>query len=456
MKRIWLILFIILSIVLGSGSVQAQSPRMDGFNYPGNAANHFEQSQQTRMALPVGNLVDGSHKTPLNILPLSGGPDTYGYAWDDTETFSWIDASAGTNTGMSGYDDFVGPISLPFSFRYYNVLYNNIYIAANGYITFANWGTWPAPNDIPDPETPNNMIAPYWSRIYIPAGASVRYLSGGTAPNRYFVVEWHDVTGGLSDFGADELYRFEVILRETGQIIFQYHTMAYNGDNFYCDVAGIENVDGTDGLNYLPYCQQAVANTAVLFYRINIFADVPMNYWAWSWVESLYSAGITGGCATTPELLYCPDNKVDRAQMAIFLLRGIHGSSYTPPAVGTSTGFTDVPVSHWAAAWIKQLAAEGITGGCGTNLYCPSTYVTRAQMAIFLLRGKYGSSYTPPAVGTGTGFNDVPISYWAAAWIKQLAVEGITSGCGTNLYCPDSSVTRAQMAIFLVRTFNLP
>jgi len=50
----------------------------------------------------------------------------------------------------------------------------------------------------------------------------------------------------------------------------------------------------------------------------------------------------------------------------------------------------------------------------------------------------------------------VPVNYWAGPWIKQLAAEGITGGCGVNLYCPGTPVNRAQMAVFLVRTFNLP
>jgi CSLREA domain-containing protein len=185
------------------------------------------------------------------------------------------------------------------------------------------------------------------------------------------------------------------------------------------------------------------------------FWDVPLNYWAWDYVERLYAAGITGGCATSP-LQYCPEGTVTRAQMAVFLLRGIHGASYTPPAVGGSTGFADVAPTYWAAAWIKQLAAEGITGGCGNGNYCPEGIVTRAQIAVFLLRAKHTASYIPPAVGGSTGFTDVPTTYWAAAWIKQLVTEGITGGCGVGTYCPESPVTRAQMAVFLVRTFNLP
>jgi hypothetical protein len=76
-------------------------------------------------------------------------------------------------------------------------------------------------------------------------------------------------------------------------------------------------------------------------------------------------------------------------------------------------------------------------------------------MAIFLLRGEHGSSYTPPAA-TGAVFGDVPLGSFAVDWIEQLALEGITSGCGGGNYCPDNSVTRAEMAVFLVRAFSLP
>ncbi len=202
-----------------------------------------------------------------------------------------------------------------------------------------------------------------------------------------------------------------------------------------------------------PFASSFNAGQIYSIIKTATFVDVPLTYWANSFIERLAFAGITGGCSTVP-MMYCPEAPVTRAQMAIFLLRGIHGSSYTPPAVGASTGFTDVPVDHPAAAWIKQLAAEGITGGCGVGIYCPDAIVTRAQMAIFLLRAKYTSSYAPPAA-TGD-FVDVPISHPAAAWIEQLAAEGITTGCGAGIYCPDNNVTRDQMAIFLVKTFDLP
>ena len=184
--------------------------------------------------------------------------------------------------------------------------------------------------------------------------------------------------------------------------------------------------------------------------RNQTFQDVPTSYWAWQYIERLYIAGITGGCTTSP-LNYCPTSAVTRAQMAIFLEKGMHGSSFSPPNVAAT--FTDTS-GHWAEDWIEALKNDGITSGCGAGIYCPEDAVTRAQMAIFLLKAKHGSSYTPPAA-TGV-FTDVATTYWAAAWIEQLAAEGVTSGCGAGIYCPDNPVTRDQMAVFLVKAFGLP
>jgi hypothetical protein len=185
------------------------------------------------------------------------------------------------------------------------------------------------------------------------------------------------------------------------------------------------------------------------------FTDVPPTYLFSPWIEALFAAGITAGCSTSPPQ-YCPDAQVTRDQMAVFLLKAKHGAGYDPPAA-TGTMFTDVPVSQQFAKWIEQLAREGITSGCSTSppLYCPDQSVTRAQMAVFLLKAKHGTAFDPPAA-TGTMFTDVPVSQPFAKWIEQLAREGITGGCGATTYCPDDPVTRGQMAVFLVRAFNLP
>ncbi len=186
----------------------------------------------------------------------------------------------------------------------------------------------------------------------------------------------------------------------------------------------------------------------------NIFQDVSQRHWAVAWINELYAEGITGGCGINP-LRYCPETDVTRAQMAVFLLRAMHGSTYAPPAAADV--FADVPAAHWANAWINELYAEGLTGGCTTSPlnFCPEVIVTRAQMAVFLLRVIHGSTYAPP-LNSPAVFSDVPANYWARDWINQLYAEGVTGGCGTNplSFCPDQTVTRAQMAVFLLRAMH--
>jgi len=123
------------------------------------------------------------------------------------------------------------------------------------------------------------------------------------------------------------------------------------------------------------------------------------------------------------------------------------------PPAATGTVFSDVPIDHWAGAYIEALAAEGITLGCAANQYCPENLVSRAEMALFLLRTEHGSGWVPPAA-TGTVFADVPPGHWAGDFIEALAAERITLGCAAGLYCPAGNVTRSEMAIFLTRTFK--
>jgi uncharacterized repeat protein (TIGR03803 family) len=183
------------------------------------------------------------------------------------------------------------------------------------------------------------------------------------------------------------------------------------------------------------------------------FLDVPQDNIFHADVEKILRDGITSGCGNGN---YCGADGINRWQMAIFLLRALQGGGYTPPPP-TGTVFGDVPADGLAAAWIEDLAARGITVGCGAGDYCPNAPVTRAQMAVFLLKTLLGTGYVPPDP-TGTVFGDVPVDAFAAAWIEDLARRGITGGCQTSppLFCPATPNSRQQMASFLVDTFGLP
>ena len=178
------------------------------------------------------------------------------------------------------------------------------------------------------------------------------------------------------------------------------------------------------------------------------FLDVPSSQQFYAYVTTLVSNALTAGIGGG---LYGVNDDTLRQQMAVFILKGKHGLCYTPPPCAGV--FTDVPCPSTFANWIEAMAAEGITGGCGGTNFCPQNAVRRDQMAVFLLKAEHGSSYAPPmCVGI---FADVPCPSTFANWIEQLFHESITGGCGGGNYCPSASNTRGQMAVFLVKTFNL-
>jgi PQQ-like domain len=131
-----------------------------------------------------------------------------------------------------------------------------------------------------------------------------------------------------------------------------------------------------------------------------------------------------------------------------------HLSAYT-----VSGGYGDVPESDPRHVWTDLAGRHAVSAGCGGGNFCPSRPATRAQMAVLLLRAEHGGCYDPPPA-TGAVFTDVPTDAFAAAWIEQLYLEGITAGCGTNadgqlLFCPNAPVERWQTAAFLSKAFSL-
>ncbi len=180
------------------------------------------------------------------------------------------------------------------------------------------------------------------------------------------------------------------------------------------------------------------------------FSDVPEDHWAFDYIQSIALHNIAAGY---PDGTYRPTYDVTRAEMSVFLLKSIHGGDYTPPpALGGV--FNDIE-DHWAHDWIEQLHAEAITAGYPDGSYRPSNAVSRAEIAVFLLKAKFGSSYSPPPSSDPPVFNDVD-GHWAEVWIEALFEEGITSGYPDGTYRPSNPVNRAEMAIFLVSTIQLP
>jgi hypothetical protein len=185
------------------------------------------------------------------------------------------------------------------------------------------------------------------------------------------------------------------------------------------------------------------------------FDDVPTTHPMFQFIESLASAGVAVPCSPTPPL-YCPDAPVTRAQLPMFIIRAKVGPGYVPPSCDLQV-FADVPCSHPYARWINELARRGVATACAgfPGNYCPGEPVTRAQIAVFLIKANNGAAYLPPACSAAP-FVDVPCANPYASWIAEFVRRGIAVGCAPELYCPTELVSRGVMAMFLVRAFSLP
>jgi hypothetical protein len=113
--------------------------------------------------------------------------------------------------------------------------------------------------------------------------------------------------------------------------------------------------------------------------------------------------------------------------------------------------FNDVPTTHPFYEAIGKLSAHGITLGCGGGNFCPNNFVSRQDMAAFIIRSLGDFNPDPPA---SQRFNDVPPDNPFYAFIEQMAVRGITQGCGGGNYCPTDLVKRQEMAAFIVRALG--
>jgi len=116
--------------------------------------------------------------------------------------------------------------------------------------------------------------------------------------------------------------------------------------------------------------------------------------------------------------------------------------------------FDDVP-PDWTEDTPGKLNALGITAGCSATSFCTNNLVTRAEMAVLLVRAALDVDAVPPATTKVTFPNDVPLGHWAHDYIEDLFKRGITSGCATGSFCPGNNVSRAELAVFLVRSLNI-
>jgi hypothetical protein len=181
------------------------------------------------------------------------------------------------------------------------------------------------------------------------------------------------------------------------------------------------------------------------------FTDVIPSDLDFDAVNLLAAKGITNGCAPSQ---FCPTSDVTRAQMAIFIVRSVFGGdNFTPPATQI---FADTPPSTFGYNWIQELYALGITSGCAAPVP-PSTMPTFCPTA-YITRAQMAIFIIRARFGTSTTFTyplapyftDVASTDFGFEWIQRMKYDNITAGCAVNLSCPTANVSRGNMAVFVM------
>ncbi|MBZ0266417.1 carboxypeptidase regulatory-like domain-containing protein [bacterium] len=207
--------------------------------------------------LTVAGVIGGSR----NELDRMGGPDEYGYYFFDSDeangpAYDWLDITeTGEALAIPFDDDYTGPFALGFDFEFYGNTYDQFFLGSNGMIGFSEDAMWDLGNQqLPTNRAPNNLNAWWWRDMDPGAGENgMAYMENMGDFTVIQLVDWDQYPGGPDQ----ENINAEILLYESGDIVIQYHSMTPNLNRDFVTI-GIENAEGTDGLEY---CYNNAGNT---------------------------------------------------------------------------------------------------------------------------------------------------------------------------------------------------
>lgn len=190
------------------------------------------------------------------------------------------------------------------------------------------------------------------------------------------------------------------------------------------------------------------------------FEDVPNDHWAADYINILAEHDYVAGCSVERPL-FCPEQELTRAEMAVIIDRGNHTASLDPlePA---SPPFSDVPLEAWFARWVQVLLDDGFTAGCSVesselSLFCPLRAHTREEATVFFDRMLEGKDFIPPTPEPDAVpfYTDIVPGSWAENWILYAYDQGIVQLCEQPdqvtdaLFRPVDALTRAEAACMM-------
>ena len=108
--------------------------------------------------------------------------------------------------------------------------------------------------------------------------------------------------------------------------------------------------------------------------------------------------------------------------------------------------FTDIEKSDWFYDAVKYVSEAGLMGGTSETTFGPGLSTTRGMIVTILWR----LDSKPEAADTSS-FSDVPTDKYYAKAVAWAEANGIVLGYDDDIYGPDDTITREQLAAILCR-----
>ncbi|MCP4437848.1 MAG: hypothetical protein GY810_02810, partial [Aureispira sp.] len=308
-------------------------------------------------------------------------------------------------------------LPIGFDFNFYCNTYNQFHIHANGYITFTNYTGTTSWNTqlIPDPTTPNNLIAGAWTdldlgNIFAFTPGTVDFFTLGTAPNRRLIVNYTDVpTFDYDGFLNTDRVTVQIILYETTNVV-EIHATDVRPNASSTLTMGMENANGTlaisPGVNQLNV--PLLPNQAIQFSPIVTPGNASINY-SWTPSATLNDPTLSNPIANpTAPTTYIVDITNGACTFTDSIFVDITGSLPAPvvtcgTATQTSIQFNWTSLALPAGGFYEYSIDGGATWiNAGTNLTATLNSLSPNQTVNILVRGNdnLGTNCSPGAQGS--------------------------------------------------------
>ncbi|HEY3296534.1 MAG TPA: T9SS type A sorting domain-containing protein [bacterium] len=393
-----ILLLVCLASAFASGVSEADIARIKAKAVSGQTFTNADIALAKQINATTDSRIDleqalnPSSRLMHNPLDNQGGPDGFGYAFNDnvapdTATYNWIELCGDPNAtdGPTG-DDATAPATIGFTFSFYGTNYTTCNVTTNGLITFGGTNTAFSASDPATTTATYPYIAPFWADMNTGDAQGtgggcnsdgtapwIRWKTVGTGADQHFVVEWRR----MPEYnGTANLFSFEAILYPSGKIKVQYHATDWvmptlAGRNWACGLDGLgatdgarywfhNNVDNSD-LGFVPAAGRVIwfaLPTGVPNPVTNLQGSVAGSDVTLTWVDPNHD---TNGNPLTPDSILIFRNGVLPAQQIGHVGPGVQTFTATAQPDGHITYFVRAKAGTYMSAPASVAVAVGET-----------------------------------------------------------------------------------------------